>query len=60
MKLNETQSVFAKRIDGKRYNVGNRIGYMELSLQYGLKHPETEDGLRAYLIQQSQTLRKNK
>lgn len=59
-KLNETQRVFAKRIDGKRYDVGNRMGYMELSLQYGLKHPETEDGLRDYLIQMSQTLRKDK
>lgn len=59
-KLNETQRVFAKRIDGKRYDVGNRMGYMELSLQYGLKHPETEAGLKEYLIQISHSLRNNK
>ena len=56
-KLNETQRVFAKKIEGKRYDVGNRMGYLELSLQYGLKHPETDIGLKDYLIKMSRQLR---
>ncbi|MGO4927777.1 UTP--glucose-1-phosphate uridylyltransferase GalU [Fundicoccus sp. Sow4_F4] len=55
--LNQTQRVFAKRIEGKLYDVGNRMGYVDLSLQYGLKHPEIGAGLREYLIQMSQALR---
>lgn len=55
--LNQTQRVFAKRIEGKFYDVGNRMGYVDLSLQYGLKHPETGAGLRKYLIQMSRELR---
>lgn len=56
-KLNETQRVFAKKIEGKRYDVGNRMGYLDLSLRYGLKHPETDIGLKDYLIKMSRQLR---
>lgn len=56
-KLNETQRVFAKCMDATRYDVGNQMGYMEMSLQYGLKHPETDEGLKEYLIQMSRQLR---
>lgn len=56
-KLNETQRVFAKVIEGKHFDVGNRMGYLDMSLQYGLKHPETDVGLKEYLIKMSRQLR---
>lgn len=56
-KLNKTQRVFAKTIEGTRYDVGNRMGYLDMSLQYGLKHPETDVGLKEYLIKMSRHLR---
>ena len=31
-------------------DVGNKEGYMETSIQYGLRHPETKDALRKYII----------
>ncbi|MBG9988954.1 UTP--glucose-1-phosphate uridylyltransferase GalU [Aerococcaceae bacterium DSM 111176] len=45
-KLNKTQRVFAKRFDGKRYDVGSKIGFLEMSIEYGLEHPEIKDDLR--------------
>ncbi|WP_124058581.1 UTP--glucose-1-phosphate uridylyltransferase GalU [Vaginisenegalia massiliensis] len=44
--LNKTQRVFAKRFDGKRYDVGSKIGFMEMSIEYGLKHPQISQDLK--------------
>lgn len=43
--LNLIQRVFAKRFDGKRYDVGSKIGFMEMSIDYGLNHPEIKEDL---------------
>ena len=48
--LNKTQRVFAHEFKGQRFDVGNKEGYMETSIQYGLRHPETKDALRKYII----------
>lgn len=50
-KLNKTQRVFAKRFDGKRYDVGSKIGFLEMSIEYGLEHPEIKDDLKAMIKQ---------
>ena len=47
--LNKTQRVFAHEFKGKRYDVGNKMGMLEANIEYGLKHPEVKDDLRAYL-----------
>lgn len=49
--LNLTQRVFAKRFDGKRYDVGSKIGFLEMSIEYGLHHPEIKQELHDYLIE---------
>lgn len=46
---NKTQRLFAVQVEGHRHDVGNKLGYLELSIQYGLEHPETEEGLKKYL-----------
>jgi len=48
--LNQTQRVFATRFDGKRYDIGNKLGFLEMSVEYGLKHPQISDDLRQYII----------
>ena len=40
-KLLEYESVWAYAFDGRRYDCGSKIGYLEATLAYGLKHPET-------------------
>lgn len=47
--LNRTQRVFAREFTGKRYDVGNKLGMLEANIEYGLKHPEIKNELKAYL-----------
>lgn len=47
--LNQFQRVIAKKIKGTRYDVGNKLGYLDFSLRYGLVHPETKDELAEYI-----------
>ncbi|MCT6904298.1 MAG: UTP--glucose-1-phosphate uridylyltransferase, partial [Lactobacillus sp.] len=39
--MNKTQRVFAHVFNGVRHDVGNKENYLETSIEYGLKHPET-------------------
>ncbi|MCD2255174.1 UTP--glucose-1-phosphate uridylyltransferase GalU [Agrilactobacillus fermenti] len=55
--LNKTQRVFAHEFKGKRYDVGNKFGYLQTSIEYGLEHPEVKDQLRAYLKDLAKTLK---
>ena len=48
--LNKTQRVFAQEFSGKRYDVGDKFGFMTTSIEYGLKHPEIKDKLHDYII----------
>lgn len=54
--MNKTQRVFAQVFKGQRFDVGNKEGYLETSIQYGLNHPETRDALRKYIKELSKTL----
>ncbi|OGT22832.1 MAG: UTP--glucose-1-phosphate uridylyltransferase [Gammaproteobacteria bacterium RIFCSPHIGHO2_02_FULL_42_13] len=38
--LLEDEAVFALEFEGKRYDCGSKLGYLEATIQYGLKHPE--------------------
>lgn len=48
-KLLEYEPVLAHAFDGKRYDCGSKIGYLEATLAYGLKHPETGTAFRELL-----------
>lgn len=48
--MNKTQRVFAHVFKGQRFDVGNKEGYLETSIQYGLRHLETRDALKQYII----------
>ncbi|WP_124059178.1 UTP--glucose-1-phosphate uridylyltransferase GalU [Vaginisenegalia massiliensis] len=54
--LNESKRVLGKVIEGKRYDVGNPMGYMQMSIEYALKHPETAEDFKQYLIRMSKEL----
>lgn len=47
--MNQTQHVFAHVFKGERFDVGNKEGYLETSIEYGLIHPEVRDDLREYI-----------
>ena len=48
--LNKTQRVFAREFKGKRYDVGDKFGFMKTSIDYALKHPQVKDDLKQYII----------
>ncbi|WP_071131264.1 UTP--glucose-1-phosphate uridylyltransferase GalU [Enterococcus timonensis] len=48
--LNNTQRVFAREFLGQRYDVGDKLGFVETNILYGLKHPEIKDDLKKFLI----------
>ncbi|WP_262316907.1 UTP--glucose-1-phosphate uridylyltransferase GalU [Lacticaseibacillus parakribbianus] len=55
--LNQTQRVFAHEFTGDRYDVGNKFGFVETTIEYGLTHPEVKDELRAYILKLADRLR---
>ncbi|WP_125982126.1 UTP--glucose-1-phosphate uridylyltransferase GalU [Loigolactobacillus iwatensis] len=58
--LNTTQRVFAREFKGERYDVGNKLGYVETNIEYGLQHPEVKDELKKYIIALSKKLEAEK
>lgn len=47
--LNNRQHVYAHEFKGNRYDIGSKIGFLETNIEFGLKHPQTKDQLRAYI-----------
>lgn len=48
--LNKTQHVFAREFTGKRYDVGDKFGFMKTSIDYALTHPQVKDNVKDYII----------
>ncbi|WP_203339123.1 UTP--glucose-1-phosphate uridylyltransferase GalU [Planococcus beijingensis] len=44
-KLNEVQSVYAYEFDGQRFDVGEKFGFIETTIEFALKRPELRDQL---------------
>lgn len=47
--LLKTESAYAYAFQGKRYDCGSKIGYLEATVQYALKHAEVGESFKAYL-----------
>jgi UTP--glucose-1-phosphate uridylyltransferase len=43
------EPVYAYRFSGKRYDCGSKLGYLEATVEYGLRHPELGDQFARYL-----------
>ena len=50
-RLLDHEFVLAHAFDGKRYDCGSKLGYLEATVAYGLKHPETGEQFRELLRQ---------
>lgn len=57
--LNKTQRVFAREFKGQRYDVGDKLGFMKTSIDYGLKHPEVKDVLKDYILELADEFKKD-
>jgi len=47
--LLKEQQVLAYEFTGKRYDCGTKLGYLEATVEYALKHPEVSSEFLAYL-----------
>jgi UTP--glucose-1-phosphate uridylyltransferase len=47
--LLEDELVLAYSFDGRRYDCGNKLGYLEATVELGLKHPEVGAGFQRFL-----------
>jgi len=50
-KLNQIQRVFAYDFEGKRYDVGEKLGFIQTSIEFALQHEEIKDDLLRFLEQ---------
>jgi len=48
--LLKEEQVLAYRFKGKRYDCGSKLGYLQATVEYALRHPELRDAFREYLV----------
>ncbi|UYZ21665.1 UTP--glucose-1-phosphate uridylyltransferase GalU [Mesobacillus jeotgali] len=48
-KLNQIQRVFAYNFEGKRYDVGEKIGFVKTTIEFALKDPNLRSDILKYL-----------
>jgi UTP--glucose-1-phosphate uridylyltransferase len=48
-RLLKRQPVFAYEFEGKRYDCGSKLGYLQATVEYGLKHPSLGKDFADYL-----------
>jgi len=48
-KLNEIQRVFAYEFEGKRYDVGEKLGFIQTTIEFALQHDELREDLIRFM-----------
>ncbi|MEO7761379.1 MAG: UTP--glucose-1-phosphate uridylyltransferase GalU [Casimicrobiaceae bacterium] len=43
------EPVYAYEFEGKRYDCGDKLGYLQATVAYGLRHPDVGEGFTTYL-----------
>jgi len=52
-RLAAEEAVYAYAFAGRRYDCGSKLGYLEATVDFGLKHPETGAGFARFLAQRN-------
>ena len=47
--LGQQEAIYAYNFEGRRYDVGDKLGFLEATVDFALKRPELRDGLMEYL-----------
>jgi UTP--glucose-1-phosphate uridylyltransferase len=50
-RLMQEERVLAYEFDGRRYDCGSKLGYLEATVDYGLQHSEVGAGFARFLAQ---------
>lgn len=51
-RLLHDEKVMAYRFEGKRYDCGNKLGYLQATVEYALKHPDLKEPFLEYLVKE--------
>jgi UTP--glucose-1-phosphate uridylyltransferase len=43
------EEILAYRFEGVRYDCGSKLGYLQATVEYALRHPEVKNSFRAYI-----------
>ena len=43
------ENVYAQQFDGRRYDCGSKLGYLEATFHFALKHPELGEDVKKML-----------
>ncbi|MEK4255086.1 UTP--glucose-1-phosphate uridylyltransferase GalU [Ureibacillus sp. FSL K6-2830] len=54
--LNTIQRVFAYRFEGKRYDVGNQMGFIETIIDFALQREDLREEVKRFIIDKAQQL----
>lgn len=47
--LSHTQEIYAYNFEGKRYDTGDKLGYLKATVEFALKHEEVGESFKQYL-----------
>ena len=55
-RLMHDEAVYAYRFEGKRFDCGSKLGYLQANVEYALKHPELASSFKSYVRKLARTL----
>jgi UTP--glucose-1-phosphate uridylyltransferase len=58
-RLMKHEAVYAHRFEGKRFDCGSKLGYLQATVEHALAHPALSQPFRSYLLKLVGTLRSN-
>jgi UTP--glucose-1-phosphate uridylyltransferase len=53
-----SEAVYAHRFEGKRFDCGSKLGYLQATVEHALAHPELKSAFRGYLLKLAKGLEK--
>ncbi|MEN3246109.1 UTP--glucose-1-phosphate uridylyltransferase, partial [Fructilactobacillus sanfranciscensis] len=56
--LNKTQKVYAHEFKGDRFDTGNKLSWLETTIEFALRRQDLSDDLKAYIIDLANKLEK--
>ncbi|MEK3764657.1 UTP--glucose-1-phosphate uridylyltransferase GalU [Solibacillus sp. FSL K6-4121] len=54
--LNNIQRVFAYEFEGRRYDVGEQLGFIETIIDFALEREDLSDGVKKYILEKAKLL----
>lgn len=54
--LAKKEKVLAYEFKGRRYDIGSKLGYLQATVEYGLRHEDLKSDFKAYIKELSNTL----